>query len=342
MKKVLVTGVSGFLGHHCAVELLKNGYLVKGSLRDLSKKNEVLNGINKEIDPSDKLEFVKLDLLSDDGWENAVEGCDYVLHVAAPFSVEEPSDEDVYIKPIRDGTIRALKFAQKAKVQRVVLTSSAVTMMGVVYDSNHDTGIVDAKDWTDPNSKKINTYIKAKTIGEKAAWDFFENQSEDSSIELAVMCAGGIYGPSLTGNISGFSLKGIHRMLTGHFKMSMIPPAAIPMSDVRDLAKLHVLAMTEEKANGKRLIPTTSRAYSYMEIAKILKENGYSKVSTKKGPIFMIKLMGLFDNEVKGMVPIVGNYVSSDNTETKEIFDWEPIPFEKSILDCAKSIEDQI
>ena len=131
-------------------------------------------------------------------------------------------------------------------------------------------------------------------------------------------------------------------MLTGHFKMSMIPPAAIPMSDVRDLAKLHVLAMTEEKANGKRLIPTTSRAYSYMEIAKILKENGYSKVSTKKGPIFMIKLMGLFDNEVKGMVPIVGNYVSSDNTETKEIFDWEPIPFEKSILDCAKSIEDQI
>ena len=215
-------------------------------------------------------------------------------------------------------------------------------MLGGVYDSNHDTGIVDAKDWTDPNSKKINTYIKAKTLCEKAAWDFFENQSEDSSIELAVMCAGGIYGPSLTGNISGFSLKGIHRMLTGHFKMSMIPPAAIPMSDVRDLAKLHVLAMTEEKANGKRLIPTTSRAYSYMEIAKILKENGYSKVSTKKGPIFMIKLMGLFDNEVKGMVPIVGNYVSSDNTETKEIFDWEPIPFEKSILDCAKSIEDQI
>ena len=115
MRKVLVTGVSGFLGHHCVVELLKNGYLVKGSLRDLSKKNEVLNGINKEIDPSDKLEFVKLDLLSDDGWENAVKGCDYVLHVAAPFSVEEPSDEDVYIKPIRDGTIRALKFSQKAE-----------------------------------------------------------------------------------------------------------------------------------------------------------------------------------------------------------------------------------
>ena len=339
MEKVLVTGISGFLGHHCAVELLKNGYHVRGSVRDFNKKSEVLNGIKKEIDPNKRLEFVKLDLLSDDGWDAAVEGCKYVLHVAAPFSVKEPNDENEYIEPIRGGTMRALKSAQKAKVKRFVLTSSAVTMMGVVYDSNQDTGTVDTKDWTDPNSKNINTYIKAKTLSEKAAWDFFGNQADSYKMEMAVMCAGGIYGPSLTGNISGFSLKGIHQMLTGHFKMAMIPPAGLPMSDVRDLAKLHVLAMTEERANGKRLIPTTSRAYSFMEIAKILKENGYSKVSTKKAPIFMIKLMSLFDREAKGMVSIVGNSVTSDNSETKEIFDWEPIPFEKTILDCAKSIE---
>ena len=339
MEKVLVTGVSGFLGHHCAVELLKSGYHVKGSVRDLNKKSEVLNGIKKEIDPNGKLEFVKLDLLSDDGWDDAMQGCKYVLHVAGPFSVKEPDDQNEYIEPIRGGTMRALKFAKKAKVKRFVLTSSAVTMMGVVYDSNEDTGTVDIKDWTDPNSKNINTYIKAKTLSEKAAWDFFNNQSGDSSMEMAVMCVGGIYGPSLTGNIDGFSLKGVHQMLTGHFKMFMIPPAGIPMSDVRDLAKLHVLAMKEERANGKRLIPTTSKAYSFMNIAEILRDNGYNKVSTKKAPIFMVKLMSLFDKEAKGMVPIVGNTVSSDNTETKKIFNWEPIPFEKTILDCAKSIE---
>ena len=136
--------------------------------------------------------------------------------------------------------------------------------------------------------------MKSKTLAEKAAWDFIDNQTGDSSIEMAVVCPGAVMGPTLTGNINGQSLTIIHRMLTGHFKMSMIPPVGIPMSDVRDIAKIHVLAMTEEKANGKRLIPTSNTAYSFMDIAKILKENGYSKVSTKKAPIFMIKLMNLF------------------------------------------------
>jgi len=342
MEKVFVTGISGYIGHQCAVELLKNGYLVKGSLRDLGKQQEVINGINKEVDSGNEEEFVELDLLNDDGWDDAVNDCKYILHVASPFFVKEPINQDEYIKPACEGTLRVLKSAQKAKVKRVVLTSSVVSMMGKIYDSNEDTGTVDAKSWTDPNSKNINTYMKSKTLAEKAAWDFIDNQTGDSSIEMAVVCPGAVMGPTLTGNINGQSLEMMHRMLTGHFKMSMIPPIGLPMSDVRDIAKIHVLAMTEEKAKGMRLIPTTSKAYSFMEVAKILKENGYSKVSTKKGPVFMIKLMSLFDKEVKGMLPMVGKSVSADNTETREIFDWEPIPFEKTILDCANSIKNQI
>ena len=303
-KKVLLTGVSGFLGHHCATELIKSGYFVKGTVRDLRRKNEVLNGIKKEVDPNEKIEFIKLDLLKDDGWEDAVKGCEYILHVASPSSVDEPSHEDEYIKPTVEGTKRVLKYAQKAKIKRFVLTSSIVSLMGVVYDSESNTGIVDAKDWTDPYSKNINTYMKAKTLGEKEAWLSYRNLYFLNKV---------------------FMYPGIHG---GH--------------DVRDLAKIHVLAMTEKKANGKRLIPTTPTAHSFMEIAEILKENGYSKVSTKKGPIFMIKLMSLFDKEVKGMLPLVGNTISADNTETKKIFNWEPITFKKTILDCARSIENQI
>ena len=321
---------------------MKNGYSVKGTVRGLGKKDEVINGIKKDIDTGDNLEFVNINLLNDEGWDEAMEGCEYVLHVASPYFLREPSNEDEYIKPALEGTIRVLKAAQKAKVKRIILTSSVVSMMGKIYDSNEDSGIVNTESWTDANSKNINIYTKSKTLAEKGAWDFINNQSGDDKLELVVVCPGGVFGPSLTGNISGQSMEMMHRMLTGHFKMSMIPPMAIPMSDVRDIAKIHVLAMTEEKAKGKRLLPTTSRACSFMEVAKILKDNGYDKVSTKKGPVFMIKIMSLFDKEVKGMLPLIGKSIGADNSETKKIFNWEPIPFEKTILDTASSIKNLI
>ncbi|MDG2199177.1 MAG: NAD-dependent epimerase/dehydratase family protein, partial [SAR324 cluster bacterium] len=260
MKKVLVTGISGYIGQHCAVELLKEGYYVKGSLRDLEKKDEVINGIKKEIDSGENLEFVKLNLLSDEGWDNAVEGCESVLHVASPYFVREPTNESEYIKPACEGTLRVLKSAQKAKVKKVILTSSIVAMMGKVLDSNEDTGTIDSRSWTDENSSNINTYMKSKTLAEKAAWEFVKNISESEKIELVAICPGVVMGPTLTGNIDGQSMQFISKMLTGHYKMAMIPPIGLPVSDVRDLAKIHVRSITENATNGKRLIPTTAKA----------------------------------------------------------------------------------
>ncbi len=342
MGKVIVTGISGFIGHHCAVELLKNGYAVKGTVRDLGKKDEVINGVKKVVDPGGKLELVNLNLLNDKGWEDAMRGCDYVLHVASPFFLKEPGREEEYIKPAYEGTTRVLKAAQKAKVKRVVLTSSVVAMAGEIYDSNEEAGTVDHESWTNENSKRISTYMKSKTIAEKWAWDFINSQSGGYKLELAVVCPGFVMGPSLTGNVSGQSQELVLRMLTGHFKMAMIPPISFSMSDVRDVAKIHVLSMTEPKAKGKRLIPTTSRAYSMMEVAKTLKENGYNKVSTIKGPAWMMTAMSIFDKEVKGMLPMVGKSVEADNSETKNIFNWEPISFEKTVLDNAASIQNLI
>jgi dihydroflavonol-4-reductase len=129
MKKVLLTGISGYIGNHCAVELLKNGYSVKGSVRNLSKTEQVINSIKNEVDPKDNLEFCELNLLSDDGWDEAVKGCDFVMHVASPFINIEPKDENEYIRPAVDGTMRALKAAKSAGIKRVVLTSSMVSML---------------------------------------------------------------------------------------------------------------------------------------------------------------------------------------------------------------------
>jgi len=150
MKKVLVTGVSGFVGQHCAAQLLKKGYAVKGSLRSLGKSEEVVAGMKKEVGHSNHLEFCALDLLSDDGWDRAMEGCDFVLHVASPFVVKEPKNEDELIRPALQGTLRALNAAKKAGVKRMVITSSTVAMFGGAKQS----GKIEPSSWANVGGQK--------------------------------------------------------------------------------------------------------------------------------------------------------------------------------------------
>jgi dihydroflavonol-4-reductase len=332
MKKVLLTGISGFVGQHCAVELLKNGYSVRGSVRNLSKEQEVRKGIAKEIDAKNNLEFCELDLLSDKGWDKAVEDCEYVLHVASPFIIAEPKDENEMIKPAVEGTLRALKSAKKSGVKKVILTSSTVAMAGD-KKKNHLT----QNSWTNPKTDRISVYMKSKTLAERAAWDFYNNQVSGDKMELTVVNPGPIYGPTLTGNLSGASMSAIKDMITG--KMPMVPNSHYAMSDVRDIAKIHVRSIENEESNGKRFIVTSEKMHSFIGIASILKGNGFEKASPKKAPSFMVKFMSLFNREMKGMLPFVDTEVSADISHTKQVFNWKPIPFEKTILDTAKSIQ---
>lgn len=335
MKTVLVTGISGFVGQHCAVELLKNGYKVRGSVRSLSRKEEVINGIKKQVDPGSNLEFCTLNLLEDMGWAEAMQGCDYVLHVASPFIIAEPKNENEMIQPAVDGTQRALKFAKKAGVKKVVLTSSTVAMAG---DKKLNTLTQDS--WTDPKNDKVSAYIKSKTLAEMAAWDFYKSQKEDDVMELTVINPGPIYGPTLTGNLTGASMKMIKEMITG--KMPMQPNCSYVMSDVRDIATLHVKALENSKANGKRFIATSSVPNSFVEVASILKKNGFDKVTAKTAPTWLLRVLSVFNREMKGMSPFFDVEVGADTSATNETFNWQPIAFEKTIIDSAKSIAPQL
>jgi len=333
MKKVLVTGISGFVGQHCAAELLKKGYAVRGSVRSLSKTDEVVNGIKKEIDPKDNLEFCELDLMNDAGWDKAMEGCDYVLHVASPFVVKVPKDENELIKPAVDGTLRALKAAKKAGVKRLVLTSSTVAMHG------GQTGLIklNQDSWTNLNAKNVTAYFKSKTLAEKSAWEFIKNQTGENKLELVVINPGPIYGPTLTGNLATEAMDFFKKLITG--QVPLLPRAYSVMSDVRDVATIHVAALENEKANGKRFIVTTEKPQAIQVIGKILKSNGYDKVSTKLAPTYLLKFIANFNDEMKGMLPFVGNTIEADVSDTMKTFNWKPIPFEKTVLDTAKSVE---
>jgi dihydroflavonol-4-reductase len=332
-KKVLLTGISGYIGNHCAVELLKNGYSVRGSVRSLSKSKQLTQVIKKEIDPKGNLEFCELDLLNDSGWDKAMKGCDYVLHVASPFINIEPKDENEYIKPAVEGTMRALKSAKNAGIKRVVLTSSMVSML----DNANKSIDIDFNSWTNVKAKNVSAYAKSKTLAEKSAWGFIKSQNQDEAMELTVINPGPVFGPTLSGNLEGASMGMFKQMMSG--EMPMVPQAAINMSDVRDVAKIHVLALENPKANGKRFIVTTEKPYKFQEVAQILKSNGYEKVSTKLAPNFLLKFMGNFNREARSMRAFIGNTYNGDTSSTMSTFDWKPISFQKTVLDTAKSIE---
>ncbi|NVO19321.1 MAG: NAD-dependent epimerase/dehydratase family protein [Bacteroidetes bacterium] len=336
MKKVLVTGIAGFVGQHCAAELLKKGYAVKGSVRSLSKTGEVVKGIEKEIDPKGNLELCELDLMKDEGWDKAMEGCDFVLHVASPFVVKVPKDENELIRPAVDGTLRALKAAKKAGVKRVVITSSTVAMHG----GEHGFIKINQDSWTNVNGKNVTAYFKSKTLAEKSAWDFIKNQTGTPKLELVVVNPGPIYGPTLTGNLATEAMDFFKKLITG--KLPMLPRTYSVMSDVRDVAAIHVQALENEKAIGQRFIVTSEKPHAIREIAQILKSNGYDKVSTQLAPTFLLKLMAKFNDEMKGMLPFVGNTIEADVSYTMKTFSWKPIPFEKTVLDTAKSVKQAI
>ena len=331
MEKVLVTGASGFIAEHCIIELLKNGYSVKGSLRSMNREQEVRDAVKTETDDT-KLEFCKLDLLEDDGWEDAMWDCDYLMHVASPFVIEDPKDENELIKPAKEGTLRALNAAKKAGIKRVVLTSSVAAV-----NSHMMSGTSDHTTWTDINSKYVTPYQKSKTIAEKAAWDFYNNQDSNNKMELAVINPGGVMGPQLGNDLGGASTQIVSQLISGKFPM--IPALSFPFIDVRDVAILHLKAMTTPDADGKRFIAAHSKPTWMYEVAEVLSAAGYEKIKLKKAPSFMLKLIGLFDNKTKSLVPMLDKYVPCDNSQTVKVLNWEPMPWEQAFIEHAKSIE---
>ena len=331
MEKVLVTGASGFIAEHCIIELLKNGYSVMGSLRSMNREQEVRDAVKTETDDT-KLEFCKLDLLEDDGWEDAMRDCDYLMHVASPFVIEDPKDENELIKPAKEGTLRALNAAKKAGIKRVVLTSSVAAV-----NSHMMSGTSDHTTWTDINSKYVTPYQKSKTIAEKAAWDFYNNQDNSNKMEMAVINPGGVMGPQLGNDLGGASTQIVSQLISGKFPM--IPALSFPFIDVRDVAILHLKAMTTPDADGKRFIAAHSKPTWMYEVAEVLSAAGYEKIKLKKAPSFMLKLIGLFDNKTKSLVPMLDKYVPCDNSQTVKILNWEPMPWEQAFIEHAKSIE---
>ena len=328
-KKVLVTGASGYIALHCIKELLVNGYKVKGSLRNLDREFEVRNSLRTFLS-NKNLEFCKLNLLDDEGWENAAADCDYLIHIASPCCIEEPKNEKELIEPALEGTLRALKAAQNSKVNKLILTSS---MGAIAY--GHNKKICYPSDWTD-TSKDIGAYIKSKTLAEKAAWDFV-NQQSNVSFTMTSINPGMVFGPLLNNDIEGISANLITKMITGKFPA--LPDIYFTVVDVRDVAQLHLKSLINKRSDQKRIIATSQEGIPFLEISKILRKLGYEKSPNNLVPTKVIKSLALFNRDMKYTSHMIkrGRY-GADISETISIFDWKPIALNKTLEDMTNSL----
>jgi dihydroflavonol-4-reductase len=330
---VLVTGGTGFLGGWCVAQALERGHDVRATVRDLSRERAVRDAMAKAgVEPGERLTVVHADLTSDDGWADAVAGCRYVLHVASPFPPEQPKDPDELIVPARDGALRVLRAALDAGVERVVMTSSVAAIRGG-RQSSESTSFTEA-DWTDGNDPERTPYVRSKTIAERAAWDLArETGAED---RLAVINPGAIIGPPLTGDRST-SLQAIQRLLDG---MPAMPRLGFTFVDVRDVADLHLRAMTDPAAGGERFIATDEFLWT-ADVAKVIRErlgDAAPKVPSRVAPNLLVRAMSLVDGGIRPYVSDLGKRQWISSAKARQQLGWAPRPIEDSIEDTARAL----
>ncbi len=328
---VLVTGGSGFIAVHIILKLLNGGYRVRATLRTISRQDEVKSMLARGgVTDFVNLEFIQTDLTSDKNWLEAAAGAAYVIHVASPTPATRPDDGDAMVKMAVDGTLRVMKAAKEAGVKRVVLTSASGS---VIAGHKSHPEVFTEEDWTDLSSN-IDAYQRSKTMAERAAWEFAKKEN----MELSAVNPVAVMGPVL-GQDYSHSNQIINAMLNG--KMSFLLKMGFDYVDVRDVADLHLLAMTRSEAAGERFLATTGENLTYKAEAKILQKclgSAANKVSTKEMPNFLVKFLALFRKDLRMPATFLGQNTACSNAKAKKLLGWQPRSAEEAIIATAKSM----
>lgn len=334
---ILVTGASGFLAIHTIVQLLEQGYNVRGTLRTLSREAEVRETISKVVQINDRLEILPVDLEQDSGWDEAMKDVEYVLHVASPFPLFEPKHEDELIIPAVQGTLRVLRAAHKAKVKRVVQVSSNAA---VSAGHNGENKTFTEADWSNIDNH-IGAYPKSKTLAERAAWDFINGAENTNKMEMVAINPPLILGP-VPNKIFRTSIELIRTLMLG--QVPGVGRIKMGMVDVRDVAAALILAMTTPEAAGNRFLCSADEAMWVKDIADLLHKQyagrGY-KINRFQFPSFMVRVIALFDKKVSRVIDALDWDYELSNEKAKCILKWTPRSNEEAILSMAESLIEQ-
>lgn len=328
---VLLTGISGFLGGHVALALLKAGYNVRGSVRNLSKAGKVRETLARAGADISRLDFVQLDLTADAGWDEAMQGVRYLQHTASPFVLNMPEDRNELIGPAVQGTERAIRAALAANVERIVLTSS---MAAIAYGHDKtDAPQFTAGDWTKLDGRPINAYVESKTRAERRAWEMMEAAGRRN--DLATINPSGIFGPLLDED-PGTSAIMVKRLLDG--SVPAAPRIPITVIDVRDVAAAHAAAMITPEAGGQRF-PMADAPLYFIDVARLLRAHfPAKKIPRLEMPDWAVRLYALFDRDVRDNLGELGYAKRLDATPSIALLGRPLIPTRDALLATAQSL----
>ncbi len=335
-KRVFLTGVSGFLASHIALQLLKSGAHVTGSLRSLGKADHTRRVLESHGADTTNLSFTELDLLEDRGWNKAIEGSDYLIHTASPFVTTMPKDPQELVKPAVEGTRRAINAGLAANVKHIVLTSSMVSIAHG-HGNSHTAKLTEA-DWTNVDGDDVSAYVLSKTLAERKAWKLVEEAGCKEL--LTVINPGFILGPVLEKDI-GTSGALILKMLKGGFPGA--PNIGFSCVDVRDAAALHINALEAQEFYGRRIL-ASGEDIQLVEIARALAHDfpKYAKgLPTRQLPDFVVKLVGLFDGDAKTASKSLGHKHNVDYSSAVKLLGRDLVSNRDSARAMAKSIIEQ-
>lgn len=328
MGKILVTGGSGFVGGHVILQLLEAGHDVRTTVRNLAREPEVRATLEAAGADAARLRFVSADLDRDEGWAEAVADMDHVQHVASPFPLAQPRDEQELIRPAVDGTLRVLRAARDAGVKRVVLTSS---FAAIGYGHGERPAPYTEADWTNVDGPAVQPYMKSKTLAERAAWEFI--RTEGGGMQLAVVNPVGIFGPALGADLST-SIELVRRMMTG--ALPGTPDLWFGVVDVRDVAALQVQVMTDPRAANERFLAVAGEPMSLGQMAKLLHDRMGTKLP-RPLPSWLVRLLAIFMPIAREAVPRLGIRGAASNAKARGI-GWTPRSNEEAVLATAESL----
>jgi dihydroflavonol-4-reductase len=333
INKVLLTGISGWIAKHTAIELLNAGYEVLGTIRNNNLVDQTKQTISKYAS-TEKLSFVELDLLKDDGWNEAAKGCRYIFHVASPFPMKVSSNRENLLPVAVDGTLRVLNAGLNAGVEQIIKTSSIVAMFRKPNRTNPYT--FGENDWSDENwIEGVSDYFLSKTKAEKAAWRLMESKGLKN--KLTTINPGGVFGDALDKK-GGTSIEYIRQFMKGKFPGA--PKFAVLISDVKDIAKAHVACIGNNKVGGRRLI-VGKDVKRLVELSQLIAEampEYKKKLPTKELPNLMVKLISYIDSSAKTMIPDLGIMMQTDTSYAEEILGFKFKPAKGCISENAKSV----